>query len=269
MSKYSDIDQYLSGDKLYGEDLSEPEIISWFQDELEGFSGLSDDSGERYPYHALDKAHAYRRLPVSTRFGKVLGIGSGYGFEFLPIIGRTDEIFIVEASTKLRSQSLCGKVIHYREPHHSGTLPFEDKTFDLITALSVLHHIPNVSAVVAEMFRVCKPGGYILIREPIISMGDWREKRQGLTPHERGIPLGVLQRIVDDLGLEIVDSSFCVFSLLGRIGRSLDVDVFNNSVIVLLDSFLSKLTKPLYRYHAVHWWQKIRPTACYWILKRL
>lgn len=42
-------------------------------------------------------------------------------------------------------------------------IPFPSATFDLITSISVLEHIPAVERAVAEMFRVLKPGGRLLL----------------------------------------------------------------------------------------------------------
>ncbi|GAB3273640.1 class I SAM-dependent methyltransferase [Kineosporia babensis] len=44
-------------------------------------------------------------------------------------------------------------------------LPFEDDSFDLVTAFILLHEVPQPAArqILAEAFRVCKPGGEVLI----------------------------------------------------------------------------------------------------------
>jgi ubiquinone/menaquinone biosynthesis C-methylase UbiE len=81
---------------------------------------------------------------------------------------------------------LNGVPLTYVKPVASGTLPFPDGTFDLITFSGVLHHIPNVSYVVGELARVVTPDGYLLLREPIHSMGDWRGPRRGLTKKNAG-----------------------------------------------------------------------------------
>jgi len=44
-------------------------------------------------------------------------------------------------------------------------IPSETHTFDLITSFMVLHHVCNPEATVAEMGRVLKPGGLLIIRE--------------------------------------------------------------------------------------------------------
>jgi len=44
-------------------------------------------------------------------------------------------------------------------------LPFPDASFSLVTSTAMLHHTANPTAVVAEMRRVCAPGGRIAVAD--------------------------------------------------------------------------------------------------------
>jgi SAM-dependent methyltransferase len=44
--------------------------------------------------------------------------------------------------------------------------PFEEKSFDLITAWSCIEHMNNPAQAVKKMFALCKPGGYLFIKTP-------------------------------------------------------------------------------------------------------
>ncbi len=44
-------------------------------------------------------------------------------------------------------------------------LPFEDDTFDVVISFHSLHHIDRPIAALREMFRVCRPGGKVLISD--------------------------------------------------------------------------------------------------------
>jgi ubiquinone/menaquinone biosynthesis C-methylase UbiE len=44
-------------------------------------------------------------------------------------------------------------------------LQFDDSSFDLVTLSNSLHHLENVQAVFAELLRVLKPGGLLMINE--------------------------------------------------------------------------------------------------------
>ena len=66
------------------------------------------------------------------------------------------------------------------------TMPFSDASMDVVLCTQVLEHIPEPGAVVAEIRRVLKPGGTLLLSVPSIfpqhgSPGDyWRYMPQGL-----------------------------------------------------------------------------------------
>lgn len=46
------------------------------------------------------------------------------------------------------------------------TLAFSEASFDVVIAKSVLHHVPDPKNAAAEIVRVTRPGGYIVVAEP-------------------------------------------------------------------------------------------------------
>ena len=264
-----EVDVYLSGDVIYGDDFDADDIKAWFLDEVEGYAGLCEKSVESYSYsyHALNRRLGFRHLP-DCRFSNVLGFGSACGDELLPIIERVDRVTIVDASDTLVRQELCGKPARYIKALASGDLPLPTETFDLITCLGVLHHIPNVSHVISELSRVLTPGGHMLLREPIVSMGDWRRPRSGLTRRERGIPLRLLLDTVKEDGLEVLASSLCAFPITPRLFRGWRNDPYNSTAAVTIDALLSRLFAWNVNYHPTHPIQRLRPTSVYLVLRK-
>jgi SAM-dependent methyltransferase len=181
---------YKTGKTLYGDEFSNSQIEQWFREEEEAYAnlGAKDLNTYEYLYHTINIINGFSKIPPPNIFYEnVLGIGSAFGDEFIPIIDKIGKLTIVEPSKNLRS-SQVGKIIpKYVTPNAFGDLEFENNSFDLITCFGVLHHIPNVTKVLSEMIRVLKVGGVLLIREPIHSMGDWNSPRFGLTKNERGI----------------------------------------------------------------------------------
>lgn len=55
-------------------------------------------------------------------------------------------------------------------------LPFPDDSFDLVTLLDVLEHIPDDARAAREAMRVLKPGGTLLVSTP---NADWRYPHHG------------------------------------------------------------------------------------------
>src|SRR5437660_12659589 len=45
-------------------------------------------------------------------------------------------------------------------------LPWDDSTFDLITCLDVIEHTPDDRLTLAELRRVCRPGGWMVLTVP-------------------------------------------------------------------------------------------------------
>jgi SAM-dependent methyltransferase len=263
---------YLSGKRLYGDDFTPEQIAEWFEDEREGYAdlgaGASDGSG--YGYHQLNERYGFRHLPPGRRFRQALGVGSAYGVEFEPIVDRLDAVTILEPSDQMVSASIGGKLRpSYVKPAVTGMMPFRDATFDLAVCLGTLHHIPNVSTVLAEMGRVIEPGGYALIREPIVSMGDWRSQRKpGVTKRERGIPLALFREMVTAAGFTIEGARVCVFPAMSRLGRAMGCAQYDSAFLTAVDHAASVVTKPLYRYHAASTWQKVRPTSLFIVARR-
>lgn len=261
-------DCYLSGRELWGDDFGPDEIAAWFADEQEGYAELGaaeHGSAAGYGYHALNVRHGFRHLPP-RRFSRALGIGSAYGGEFLPVIDRIDAVTILEPSAALRSTTVGNVPVRYVDPEPSGTMPFEDATFDLVLSFGTLHHIPNVSHVIAEMGRVTAPGGWVLVREPVTSMGDWRQPRPGLTRRERGIPVSILRPAFANAGLGVERETPCMFPTTRRLGQYRLG--FDNPVGVSLDAALSSVTAWNDRYHSTRSWHKLHPTARFFVLRK-
>ncbi|MHB1510723.1 MAG: glycosyltransferase [Acidimicrobiales bacterium] len=231
--------------------------------QIYGGLGPREVPAESYGRGRFDHFHGVSRLP-DGRFKSVLGLGSAQGGEFLAIIDRIDQLTIVEPSQKLRSHRLGALEPRYVDPSPDATLPFPDASFDLVFCLSVLHHIPRVSAQVRELARVLLPGGHMLLHEPIVSMGDWTGPRKaGLTERERGIPLSLLRHMLTDVGLVVEYQALCDFPITRRLPRGYD-SVWS----VHLDRLLSKATAWNYRYHPTSVIQKIRPTGSFFVVSK-
>jgi SAM-dependent methyltransferase len=43
------------------------------------------------------------------------------------------------------------------------SLPFHDHTFDLVVSSNVLEHVPDTRSMLAELARVCRPGGHVYL----------------------------------------------------------------------------------------------------------
>lgn len=264
-----DLQIYLRGEKLYGDDFSPAKIEEWFKDEEDAYSKIikGRHSEYIYPYHALNWFHAFRFLS-HRRFQHILGFGSAYGEELRPLVEQCERISILEPSPDFDVHELQGKPVQYIRPQSNGILPFEQNTFDLIVCLGVLHHLPKVSTAIREMARAATPGAYVLIREPVISMGDWRKHRKGLTKRERGIPMKILRQMIDESGLKIWRQAACQFSLTSRLNYLIGAPVYNSRICTRVDAFLCGLPLWSNRYHPQFFFHKLRPWSVFYMLRK-
>jgi len=264
----TDMEKYFSGEKLWGDDFSPSQIEEWFASEAEGYFNLTQAGNYSYGYHALNMRHGYSLLPKNIRFNRVLGVGSAYGDELEPVINRSDSITILEPSDGFQSTMIKGVPVSYEKPVPSGIAPFASNSFDLITCFGVIHHIPNVSTVINEFYRILNPEGYLILREPVISMGDWRKPRAGLTKNERGIPSNFLRTAILKAGFSIISERNCMFSLMSRFRYFVSGAVYNNSILTALDHFISSLPLWSTTYHPRNALQKLRPTAVFYVVQK-
>lgn len=115
-----------------------------------------------------------RRLDFG-RIASVLDIGCGVGHwgralsPVLPpdvrLIGIDREPEWVQGATQRAVAAGLASRFSYRQGDCTS-LPFADNTFDLVTCQTVLIHVADPRAVLAEMLRVTKPGGLVLAVEP-------------------------------------------------------------------------------------------------------
>lgn len=270
----SRMDRALKGEALYGNDFSAEEIQQWFESEREGYFNLYGKSDAEQPvtasiyeYESLAQLHGWRWMN-GRQFKHALGVGSAAGAELLPILKCADEVTVLEPSDGFASTEIAGKPVRYVKPDASGRMPFQDEAFDLAICFSVLHHIPNVSVIIQELFRVLQHGGYVMLREPTHSMGDWRFPRRGLTKHERGIPIEIFRDIVRSAGFEVVKETRCNFSLTSRLAPLLKRPVWTYDRVVQMDAWLCSLGIWPNAYHATRLWHRFRPTGVAYVLRK-
>jgi ubiquinone/menaquinone biosynthesis C-methylase UbiE len=58
----------------------------------------------------------------------------------------------------------------------ADSLPFVDRSFDLVVCRSALHHFADPERAVVEMARVCRPGGRVVVADMVAPRLDVRER---------------------------------------------------------------------------------------------
>jgi len=100
-------------------------------------------------------------LPAGAR---VLDAGCGSGRTLVDLVryGEVQGIELDPQAAQVASKRGCGDVRVGRLEE----LPWPDATFDLITCLDVVEHTPDDRRTLAELRRVCRPGGWLLVTVP-------------------------------------------------------------------------------------------------------
>ena len=272
MAGSTSIPDTLLGRRLHGADLDEAGIEAWFADEQDGYADLvGDGAAIDDPDSAAGYAirfHALRYLGT-RKFACCLALGAADGREYAPFAGRVERFVAIEPGRRFWRDEIAGAPADYRLPSLHGTLDLADGSCDLAASFGVLHHIPNVAQVLAEVARVVAPGAPFLIREPITSLGDFRRPRPGLTRNERGIPHAMLDAMLAEAGFAIRAKRFVNFpgtrELPSRLGLA---SAWDHPAIVRLDAALAAMTAWNARYWRPRLWDKLAPRSAYWIAER-
>jgi SAM-dependent methyltransferase len=267
----------IAGRRLYGDNFSVEQVEEWYADEVHGFFDLlsshyqivNDESQYAYEYEALNVFHAIGSLR-HRRFETCLALGCAAGDDIKPLAPVVGRFIAIEPDERWQRAEIGGKPAVYLKPAVMGDLALEAASVDLATAFGVLHHIPNVTHVVAEIARVVRPGGLFVVREPISSMGDWRRPRVGLTAHERGLPLKWFEGMARSNHFRLVSRRACMFNPLTELAKKIGLATpLAIKPIVVLDWWLSEAL----RWNAQYWrdslWKKLAPSSAFWTFERV
>lgn len=130
---------------------------------------LSPDKNAPVSYSALDnpvevpsqvECYLFCRDNYLQPQDKVLdvGFGLGYGLNIMAAKARylagveIDQRAVRRASEIFKSHPLVKELL----PYNGGSLPFTDKTFDVVTCIEVLEHVPDYERLLQEMARLAK-----------------------------------------------------------------------------------------------------------------
>ncbi len=186
-----------------------PDIYTQFAERLVERMTLAPDA------HVLDIATGTGAvlLPVARRVGKE---GRVVGTDISTSI-------LGEAGSAMRATCLSHVELCKMDAEH---LEFPDSSFDVITCAFGLFFFPDMEAALREMYRVCKPGGYIALS--LFS--------DACPMFEPGMPLFIQQCLAYEtllmLPQKVITSPEEVEANLGRIGfHSCDCRVETNEFV--------------------------------------
>jgi ubiquinone/menaquinone biosynthesis C-methylase UbiE len=124
--------------------------------------------------HVRDRA---RRMLPGRRYGRVLEVGAGTGYLILNLwragyVGSAHATDISAGMLEvLQENARCLGCPVETRAGDAERLPYPDRSFDLVAAHAVLHHLPDPAGALAEWRRVLRPGGWLLVAGEPTRMG--------------------------------------------------------------------------------------------------
>jgi SAM-dependent methyltransferase len=136
---------------------------------------------------------------VTDRRPRILDVGCGTGANLLMLsqYGDAEGVDVSEDALAFCRERGLEKV----KLGAAEDLPYDDGTFDLVTALDVVEHIDDDLAGLREMRRVLRPGGRVLLFVPTF-MFLWG-LQDDVSNHRRRYRLPELRRVLEQAGFEI------------------------------------------------------------------
>ncbi len=126
-----------------------------------------------------------------------LGCGTGANLNFLSSYGQAIGLDWGATAARYARERTSVPVLR----GDVTALPFRTNSVDLITAFDLIEHIDDDRACAAELARVCKPGGFVMVTVPAYA---WMWGRQDtINHHKRRYRGSDLVRLFTDRGMEI------------------------------------------------------------------
>ena len=141
---------------------------------------------------------------VTDRRPRILDVGCGTGANLLMLskYGDAEGVDVSEdALAFCRERGLENVKLGAAEQ-----LPYDDGTFDLVTALDVVEHLDDDLAGLREMRRVLRPGGRVLLFVPTF-MFLWG-LQDDVSHHRRRYRMPELRRVLEQAGFEIERTTY-------------------------------------------------------------
>jgi SAM-dependent methyltransferase len=231
------------------------EAVVWFRNQPEQQQVSRDafyddplvDAAARY--HASGEWRAVSEI-LHGRHGRALDIGAGRGIAsyalardgFKVTALEPDPGAIVGSAAIRKLAQDAGLAIDVVE-EVSERLPFADKSFDVVFARAVLHHMTNLEDACREIYRVLKPGGIaIAAREHVISRDSDLRKFLDQHPLHRlygGEHAFRLDRYVSALSA----AGFQPLEVLAPLANA--INLFPYTIDSLRDAVVSRLSRQL------------------------
>ena len=178
--------------------------------------GFGEDIGQNSWLTAGEQDRFLAWLNLST--GKsLLDVACGAGGPALRIAAITGCSIVgidaheqaAPAANSLAAQRGLSRLVEFRIGNAAQQLPFPEASFDAVTCIDAINHLPDRPSIVAEWTRLLKPGGRLLFTDPLTVTGPLTHAEIA-TRTPAGfylfVPPGFDERVIALCGLRVVAS---------------------------------------------------------------
>jgi SAM-dependent methyltransferase len=175
------------------------------------FARTAAQVAARQDAHAAELAERVRTFVLPSGDEHCLDVGCGAGALALALAPRVADVVGVDRVPELL------ELARKRAPGNATfvegdatQLDFEDASFDLAGTLRTLHHVPRPELVLAELTRVTRPGGRVLVvdqlapADPLEALAIDRFERARDAGHTRLLPDSDLRQLFEANGLALL-----------------------------------------------------------------
>ena len=153
----------------------------------------------------------------TPRGGSLLDLGASDGGTLRHFAELRPDVSFAAADIEGRPDAYPRGTDFKRADFDNDRLPWPDGSFDRVTCMHVVEHLKNPGHVIAEAFRVLKPGGSLYVETPApetVDMESAKGAAKGRVTvnfyddptHVRPVPAGELARLATDAGFVRVET---------------------------------------------------------------
>ncbi|GAB4143231.1 MAG: hypothetical protein Tsb0016_12150 [Sphingomonadales bacterium] len=207
-----------------------PPLTEVMRANIEVHSRLVEDYDKEPHFRPENRAKVravLEQLQIDTQGKRLLDLGCGTGFIINLAHDLFDDIHGVDLTPAMLAKidTSPGNITLHNIP--AEALPFPDASFDVVTAYAFLHHLEDYATVLAEAFRVLRPGGKLYVDlDP--NRGFWHaiadaerqgDTRSAIVAREIGAALHVDEAVAAQFGIaeRVINLAEYTKSILGGI----------------------------------------------------
>lgn len=258
---------------LIGNDYNLEEIKNWYDEEEKYHNQFTSgrNSADDYwiIYEVFNRKYAIDKFTKLTSESNVLSFGCAEGSDTAKLLKDYNfNLYGIEASDELiKAFENYFPKAKVRKAEIDGTINYPDNFFDYIFCFGVLHHIPNVSKILSEFKRVLKPGGVMILREPVCWMYSGENRPKDLSPNERGIPVSFFKNEFEKLDFDVIEIQKSFYKPLMSLLRRVNILSQFPNAVYFLDRIMCKLPSTD-SYYVKNFIDRFSPSSAYYIVKK-